>query len=126
MSRSLVLTAIVSALGLATGSMVSAEHWQDFGANQRMSVRIDLDALKIDGPIISYTVELTYPNDPRHTGRRDISTAEIDCSTGMRRHLTIATQGANGTMTSRSGDGQWRKIIPAGTPEDIRRRYCPH
>lgn len=124
MSRSLVLSAIVSALGLATGSIASAENWQDFGANQRMSVRIDLDALKIDGPLISYTVELTYPKDPRRTGRRDLSTSEIDCSTGMRRHLTIATQGSDGTMTSRPGDGQWRKI-PAGTPEDVRRRYCP-
>ena len=118
------LSALLPIVALGLSAPAAAERWQDLGARHTMTVRIDLDALKYEGHIMTYRVEMTYPNDPRRAGRRDLSTAKIDCDTGLRQFYEVTSIAADGTTTTRPGDRNWRKILSGGTPERVRELYC--
>jgi hypothetical protein len=120
------LTALIGflSLGPTIHTPALAERWQDIGRNQHSFARIDLDALKREGSLMTYTLDFTYPDDPRRIGRRDVSTAQIDCKTGLRRFLEITTIKADGTSTTTPGNKEWRPVRAYSTSERIRQLYC--
>lgn len=118
------VSALLPVVALSLSAPAVAERWQDLGAKHTMTVRLDLDALKYEGKIMTYRVEITYPDDPRRAGRRDLSTAKIDCQTGLRQLYEITIIAADGTTTTRPGDRSWRKILPGGTPARVRELFC--
>ena len=118
------LSALLCVVAFGLSSPAAGERWQDLGAKHTMTVRLDLDALKYDGHIMTYRVEITHPDDPRRAGRRALSTSKIDCRTGLRQHYEVTTIAADGKATTRPGDRNWRKVDPGGTPERVRHLFC--
>jgi hypothetical protein len=103
---------------------LGAENWQAFGKTERMTSRIDLDALKRDGSQLTYRLELTYPNDPRRAGWRAISNSVIDCTTGMRKHISGETYLPDGTVRKAAGASRWYKFREGDFAAGVRDRFC--
>lgn len=119
----LLRAAVASTIVSSAATPLQAERWQAFGQNDRMSVRIDLDAFKRDGNMLTYRVEITFPNDPRRPNRKILSTSVIDCATGLRKHLAVETLMPDGTVRKGKGANRWVRTFP-GLPDEIRQRYC--
>ena len=51
------------------------------------------------------------PNDPRLAGWRVISNSVIDCSTGMRKHVSTEKYLPGRTVQNTAGANLWRKIM---------------
>ena len=109
---------------VAIAAPASAERWQDFGKTKVMTSRLDLDALKREGDLVTYRVEITWPNNPRRAGWRAISTSVIDCSTGMRKNLSGETYLPDGTLRKNAGANRWQKIMEFELAAGVRDLYC--
>ncbi len=130
MFSSSVVRPLATLILIATVTTASfAERWKDIGAIpdnriNAMKFRLDLDALKRDGNLLTYRVEITRPNNPARASRTDYSTSEIDCSAGTRRHLSGETLLSDGSVRKIEGAKVWRKINDYEVAKGILADYC--
>ncbi len=128
-SPSVVRVVATLALTSVVAGPLFAERWKDIGRApdsniHAMKIRIDLDALKQDGNLLTYRVEITRPNNPARAGWTNYSTSVIDCIAGTRRHLSAETFFPDGTVRRNEGANVWRKINEYDIAKGILADYC--
>jgi hypothetical protein len=111
-------------LVLALVGVASAERWQDRADNTRMKTRLDLDGFQRDGNLLTYRVEITFPNDPKRSGQSVISTSAIDCGANKRKQVATETRFPDGTIRKSSGANLWLNLKAWDFGAGVRNEYC--
>lgn len=121
-----ILPRLIAGLALTCTAItpLAAENWQDFGMTERMTSRIDLDAVKREGNQITYRLEIIQHTNPNRAGWRTISNSAIDCSTGMRKHISGETYRPDGTAVRSAGANRWYKFREGDFAAGVRDRFC--
>ncbi len=114
-----VATAVTLPAAIAAQVQVVSPH------PQPPSYRLLPDSIRIDGSIVGYRVEMTYPPGSRWHGRLTVNSSEIDCATNRRRHLGSNTRLPDGTQRSAGGAQRWLPLRDWEFGRGIRDTYCP-